>query len=58
MTVRIAGMQMMMVCNSRERTAEDFEGLLHKADPRLKLVNIHRTLGSAMAIIEVRLSSS
>ena len=58
MTVRIADMQMMTVCNSRERTAEEFEGLFHKADSRLKLVNIHRTPGSAMAIMEVRLSGS
>lgn len=57
MTVRIADMQMMTICNSRVCTAREFEGLFHEADPRLKLFNIHRTSGSAMTM-EIRLSGS
>ena len=47
---------MMTCCNSRERTAEQFETLFAAADPRLKLVNIHRVPGSPLGIMEVRFS--
>ena len=43
--------------NSRERTAEEFEGLFKAADPRLRLVDIHRTPGSPLSIIEVRFNA-
>ena len=45
---------MMTMCNSRERTAEEFEALFKAADQRFHLVDVHRTLGNPLSIIEVR----
>lgn len=45
------GMQMLF--NARERTAEDWDELLMKADKRFKMVNINRAEGSSLGLIEV-----
>ena len=50
-------MQMLVALNSKERTAEEFETLFEEADPRLKLVNVHRSAGSPLSIMEVRLGA-
>ena len=50
---RLSDFQMMTVNNSRERTKEEFEALFKAADLRFRLVDVHRTLGSPLAIIEV-----
>ena len=44
---------MMTVCNSRERTKEEFEKLFKAADERFQMVDVHRTPGSPLSIIEV-----
>ena len=54
---RLTDIQMMTVCNSRERTAEEFEALFKAADPRFRLVGIHRTPGSPLSIVEVRFNA-
>lgn len=51
---RLSDSQMMMMCNSRERSAGEFEGLFKGADPRFHLVKIHHTPGSSLSILEIR----
>lgn len=46
---------MMALFNSVERDLEDWKELFHKADPGLKLVNVTKPLGSALAVMELRL---
>ena len=47
-------MQMMAVCNSKERTADDWEHLFTEADQRFKMVHIHTLPGNPVNVIEFR----
>ena len=54
---RLSDIQMMTMCNSRERTAAEFEEMFKAADPRFHLVKIHRTPGSSLSILEIRFNT-
>ncbi|KAL9116310.1 MAG: hypothetical protein Q9187_007166 [Circinaria calcarea] len=51
---RLLDMQMLVSLNAKERTAEDWEVLFKKADPRLNLAQVHRLPGSFVAVMEVK----
>jgi hypothetical protein len=46
---------MMSLLNSSERDLGGWQALFHQADPRLRLLNITKPLGSALAIMELEL---
>jgi hypothetical protein len=50
-------MQMLTMCNAKERTVEDWTALLKLADQRLELVRVHAPPGSAFAMMEAKLSA-
>ncbi|KAI6084095.1 S-adenosyl-L-methionine-dependent methyltransferase [Hypoxylon rubiginosum] len=52
---RTLDIAMMALFNSVERDLEDWKELFHQADPNLKLVNVTKPLGSALAVMELRL---
>lgn len=55
--VRYIDMQMMVLHNSRERTEEDFKGMLNEADPRLQLYKVWKKGPSSIhgsTLLEVR----
>ncbi|KAL9101116.1 MAG: hypothetical protein Q9163_003593 [Psora crenata] len=55
---RMTDMEMLVLANAQERSAEDFAQLLAETDPRLKLVKIHPASGSPLAMVEVQLSAT
>jgi hypothetical protein len=46
-------LQMLAMCSSKERTGEEWAGLVKKADERLTVTNITLPPGSPFALIEV-----
>ncbi|XXH00913.1 Pre-mRNA-splicing factor sap61 [Hypoxylon texense] len=55
---RTLDIAMMALFNSVERDLEDWKELFHMADPGLKLVNVTKPLGSALAVMELRLEQA
>ncbi|KAI1758874.1 S-adenosyl-L-methionine-dependent methyltransferase [Hypoxylon sp. FL1150] len=55
---RTLDIAMMALFNSVERDLEDWKELFHVADPNLKLVNVNKPLGSALAVMELRLEQT
>ncbi|KAI0158046.1 S-adenosyl-L-methionine-dependent methyltransferase [Hypoxylon sp. FL1284] len=53
---RTLDIAMMALFNSVERDLEDWKVLFHMADPDLKLVNVTKPPGSALAVMELRLA--
>ena len=51
-------MAMMTLLNSSERDLEEWHSLFSLADPRLKLVNITRSPGSALSVMELALDGA
>ncbi|KAI1372798.1 S-adenosyl-L-methionine-dependent methyltransferase [Hypoxylon crocopeplum] len=52
---RTLDIAMMALFNSVERDLDDWKELFRMADPKLKLVNVTQPLGSALAVMELRL---
>jgi hypothetical protein len=50
-------MEMMVQFNALEREAIDWEDLIKKADPRLRIFRIHKPARSANSIIEIGLEA-
>jgi 6-hydroxytryprostatin B O-methyltransferase len=53
--LRSRDMTMMQVFNSHERGLDDWKGVFQKADGRLRLLNAHQPVGSAMSLMELGL---
>jgi 6-hydroxytryprostatin B O-methyltransferase len=56
-TLRSSDMEMMVQFNALEREAIDWEDLIKKADPRLRIFRIHKPARSANSIIEIGLEA-
>ncbi|THC88441.1 hypothetical protein EYZ11_012113 [Aspergillus tanneri] len=54
--LRIMNLSMMSVFNARERDADEWRDLFHRADPRFRFVGIRQPQGSHLALIEVEWS--
>lgn len=52
-TLRSSDMEMMVQFNALEREACDWEDLIKKADPRMRITNIHKPSRSANSVIEI-----
>lgn len=48
-------MEMMVQFNALEREAPDWDNLIKKADPRMRIQSIHKSARSANSIIEIAL---
>ncbi|KAK1756733.1 O-methyltransferase-domain-containing protein [Echria macrotheca] len=46
-------LQMLVTFNAKERTVEDWKGLLHRADSRLELSKVFTLPGSSWAVLEI-----
>ena len=57
-TLRSSDMEMMVQFNALEREARDWEDLITKADPRMRITSIHKPSRSANSIIEIVLDPS
>ncbi|RMJ29050.1 o-methyltransferase [Aspergillus sp. HF37] len=53
--LRLRDMTMMQVFNSHERGLDDWKAVFQKADGRLRLLNVHQPVGSAMSLMELGL---
>lgn len=52
-TLRSSDMEMMVQFNALEREVSDWENLIKRADPRLRIQNIHKPPRSANSVIEI-----
>jgi 6-hydroxytryprostatin B O-methyltransferase len=50
-------MEMMVQFNALEREAHDWEDLIKRADPRMRIQSIHKPARSANSIIEIVLEA-
>ncbi|KAK8092053.1 sterigmatocystin 8-O-methyltransferase [Apiospora hydei] len=54
--VRVRDLTMTQMFNSQERALEDWEAILERVDPRLKIASVSRPIGSVLALIKVELT--
>jgi hypothetical protein len=52
-----ADIQMLVMLNASERTAEDWERVAKKADKRLRMASVHQVPGAMSSLLELALDA-